>query len=98
LQGSVVKIANKAYIAEDLKIKRPYQDSIEKVFQATLETVDFGQPAATADKINRFVRNRTDGQIETVVNADAINSEAQLYLVNAVYFKARCRFHESVSA
>jgi serine protease inhibitor len=67
LQGSVINIANKAYFAEDVDLKRPYEDSIENFFKSSLETADFRDAGVTADRINQFVRSQTNGLIDKMV-------------------------------
>jgi serine protease inhibitor len=65
-----------------------YAPTIREVFNAEARTLDFGAPSALST-INGWVSAQTRTRIPTIL--DAIDGDAVLYLVNAIYFKGNWR-------
>ncbi len=77
-------IANSAWSREEFPFKSGYFDAITNSFQAVVQELDFDDPG-TKDIINQWVRERTNGRIEEIV--EEIGPLDILFLINAVYFK-----------
>lgn len=77
-------IANSLWVNEDLPVQPDYVERMQTAYAAEVAALDFGQPSA-ADRINRWVKERTRDRIPTIV--DELPPDQLLVLVNAVYFK-----------
>ncbi|KAL8447960.1 hypothetical protein Emag_004158 [Eimeria magna] len=53
-----------------------------------LKTVDFSDPAATAQEINSFVKGKTGGHFEKTVDASALSEKTQMVLASSLLLKA----------
>ncbi|KYO34064.1 neuroserpin [Alligator mississippiensis] len=60
---------------------------VKKYFKAEVENVDFGQSAAVASHINKWVENHTNNMIKDFVSSRDFGALTHLALINAVYFK-----------
>jgi serpin B len=80
---STIKIANSAWINDRLELNPDYVTSIKmKISGAEFNSIRFGSTAA--NQINQWVREKTDGYIEGII--DSLDSSTLLVLLNAVYF------------
>lgn len=77
-------MANRLWVADDKKLRECMLDFFGEEMQKT----DFRiNPQATRIHINNWVSNITKGQIRDLLPPTAIDSNTDLVLVNAVYFK-----------
>ena len=84
-----LKFAVRLYSQEGFHFESSYLASIRDVYDAELETVDFiGRREASTKEINKWVKEQTNGNIEKLLEPDALSSDSRLVLVNTVYFKA----------
>ncbi len=84
-QDVTLTIANSLWAQHDFQFQTPFLQKNTQFFGAELSTLDFQDPAA-APTINEWVRSKTNGQIEEIVD-DGIDPNTVLILVNALYFK-----------
>ncbi|HEX5727143.1 MAG TPA: serpin family protein [Longimicrobiaceae bacterium] len=85
LDSSVqLQLANAIWAADGFPVEPSFLDTGRQFFDAEVGTLDFGLPSSVAT-INAWVKQQTNGKIETIVNA--IPGETVMFLVNAVYFK-----------
>jgi serpin B len=77
-------IANSAWARQGVPFHPTYFDAVSTSFGAEVQELDFGAPGAK-DVINGWVREKTNGRIEEIV--EAISPLDILFLINAVYFK-----------
>ena len=82
-------VANALWHREGEVLLAPFLDAVRTHFDARVEGLDFGDPAAT-DVINAWVSDATGGAIETLVKPP-IPSNLVLYLMNAVHFRGGWR-------
>ena len=81
-------IANRIWLARDIKVDQSYLESSQKQGGATPGYVDFAdRPAEAANTINSWVQTQTHGKIRSLIPAGALNARTRLILTNAVYFK-----------
>lgn len=59
----------------------------KRTFVSDLETVNFGNSAATANKINEFINDATNGLIKEAVQPSSFDALTKMAMVNAIYFK-----------
>ncbi|XP_037081441.1 leukocyte elastase inhibitor A-like [Pollicipes pollicipes] len=100
-EGVTVKIANNLYVSLSRPVMPKYVRFAKNMFGADVSSVDFGgSPAAAADLINTRVRNDTEGNIDNLVEEDALDEGTVFVVVNAVYFKGSwlLKFNESDTA
>ena len=85
-------VANSIWSRLGLVMDQDFLQRCAEFFAAVVEEVDFGDPA-TADLINAWVEENTNGKIEEIVlPADLF--DALMVLANAIYFKGTwtCEF------
>lgn len=58
----VMKIANSLYVQNGFHISDKFLQLVKKYFKAEVENVDFGQSAAVASHINKWVENHTNSK------------------------------------
>jgi serpin B len=81
-----LSIANSLWAAEGYPFEADYVDFVRETFGATLDEVDLGAQA-TADRIDDWVTERTEGLIEEIAaDLGLPDAQAVLVLLNAVYF------------
>lgn len=78
-------IANSIWCREGFAVEQDFLDLNMEYFEALVQSLDFGQPAA-ADIINAWVEENTNGKIDQIVQAP-IDPLTVMFLINAIYFK-----------
>jgi len=76
-------LANSLWYDESYPFLPSYKSRVARWFRAEVEGTDFSDPA-TVDAINAWVKDATNGKIETLV--DRLRRDEIAFLVNAVYF------------
>ena len=84
-EKTTIAIANSMWINSGFKAKKAYVKENEKFYNAAIRNCTFDADAATA--INRWCSENTSGRISEIVKE--INPNAQMYLINALYFNSR---------
>ncbi|MFA4647827.1 serpin family protein [Pyrococcus kukulkanii] len=80
-------IANAIWIREGAKPEKEYVETIRKYYQGEIREVDFlNDPMGAAREINSWVREKTRGKIEKIV--DRLDSDTYLIITNAIYLNA----------
>ena len=77
-------IANSIWHDQRFGVEPDFIDTNETYFDAQVEALDFADPGAV-DPINNWVRDKTRGKIETILQQ--ISPSEVMFLVNALYFK-----------
>lgn len=80
-----LNIANSMWVNENFKIKKGFEKSNAKFYDASVKNIKFDQSAAKA--INDWCAQKTEGKITEIVKE--IDPMAQLFLINALYFNSR---------
>lgn len=81
-----IAIANSIWTNKNVKIKDAFIATNKQFFNATAQSVDFANPE-TAELINKWSADNTNNLIDNVI--DRTDSEALMYLLNALYFKGQ---------
>ncbi|UOQ67165.1 serpin family protein [Hymenobacter volaticus] len=76
--------ANSIWHNQMYQLQAPFVQKNETYFGATMKGLDF-KSANAKDAINNWVKSKTNGKIESIV--DNISADDVMYLVNAIYFK-----------
>ena len=77
-------IANSLWGHQGVPFKQDFQQRNTHFFKAEISTLDFTDPSSLT-KINQWVNTNTNGKIPKIL--DEIDSNAVLFLINAIYFK-----------
>ena len=82
-----VKIANCIEVNSSLGIRLipQYKADMKKYYNAQVDALDFTKDSSLR-RINKWCNGHTDGMIPSIL--DELDSQAIMYLLNAVYFKA----------
>nr|XP_018913466.1 PREDICTED: antitrypsin-like isoform X4 [Bemisia tabaci] len=89
LEVPEIKIANTAYVAKDLELKKEFVEKGQKYFNVTVSQLDFTKKAEAAKTINSWVESKTEKLIKDLIKADDLSDDAKLVLLNAIYFKGK---------
>lgn len=83
-----MRIANSMWARQGLVVQKPFADAARTYFDAQVATLDFGSPRAV-ETINEWVSSETHKRIPRML--DQIGDDQVLFLINAIYFKAKWR-------
>lgn len=82
-------IANSLWIQRDFKILPKFMDIATKYFKSTLKLADFlRNPESSRQNINSWVKERTQGRIDQLLQPGEINSSTRLVVVSSIFMKA----------
>jgi serine protease inhibitor len=88
-----LSIANALWSDIKLPLAPGFVQSCRNFYEADATTLDFNQPA-TADVINDWVKQKTQGKIASIVTQGMV-SESKAILTNAVYFRGKWQYQFS---
>ncbi|XP_055310175.1 ovalbumin-related protein X-like [Sitodiplosis mosellana] len=93
---ATLSIANQIYLQQDYPINKNFQEVAAQQFLSGIESVNFANKDETAQKINRFVENKTNKRITNLIKSDSLSADSRVILVNAIHFKAewKDKFYE----
>ena len=84
-----LSLATGLFVEEAYPVHTAFCDALTEAFGAEFLSVTFANPEETADRVNTWVANKTEGRITDLVSPDSLLPDMRLILANAVYFKAR---------
>ncbi|KAH8254295.1 hypothetical protein KR032_009431, partial [Drosophila birchii] len=80
-------IATKVYYNSQLGGVNPsFAPFAQDYFHAGIEALNMNQPKDSADRINDWVSDSTQGKIQNLITPSELDSRTQALLVNAIYF------------
>ena len=85
-----IRLANALWLSDSFNFRDSYVSDTAKYYDATARTLDFsaaGAPAS-ADIINGWASEQTEGLIPEVITPDALTDMTAAVLTNALYFEA----------
>uniref|UniRef100_A0A8C1JJL7 Glia-derived nexin-like n=2 Tax=Cyprinus carpio TaxID=7962 RepID=A0A8C1JJL7_CYPCA len=86
--ADIVTIANALFPNEGFIMKENFLTASRENFMCESQTIDYSDPEKAAETINEWVKNRTKGQIPSLVKADMFDpAMTRLVAVNSIYFK-----------
>jgi serpin B len=80
-------VTNGMWVDQDYPIENEFLSIIRRGYGAEVENVDFGDPGATAQRINLWAEEATQGRINQVVTPNNIHDWTRFVLANSVYFQ-----------
>lgn len=81
-----VRLANALWLSDRWRFRSGFVGDASRRYAATAETLDFSQPEATAQRINRWADTATEGLIPQVLSANDIDPDGAAFITNALYF------------
>lgn len=84
-----VHMANGLWVQQGFPVNPDFLRALLTHYDARTETVDFLKPEATADTINAWVKEQTEGLIEKLFQASDFDAQTRLALVNTLYFEGQ---------
>ncbi|AMR31584.1 proteinase inhibitor I4 serpin [Mucilaginibacter sp. PAMC 26640] len=78
-------IANSIWYRQGMEVVPQFIETNSTNYQARVQALDFTS-ATAKDQINNWVSEKTSGKIPAIV--DNLSADAQMYLINAIYFKS----------
>ncbi|XP_020379590.1 serpin I2 [Rhincodon typus] len=82
-----LKLANAIYIQDEFHLTEQYLHSSQEFFHNAIKKVNFQDSVSTANIINKWIANQTEGKIQNLVTSQSLNALTKMVLVNAIYFK-----------
>jgi len=91
--------ANAYWLKQGENLLDAYRVAIESYYLAHGEKLDFaGDPTGSAETINSWVEEQTNGKIKDLVSPDLITPATYLMLTNAIYFKSDWKYQFNETA
>ncbi|GAB3646380.1 serpin family protein [Echinicola sediminis] len=84
-----LNIANGIWYKKSLSVKAAFQHTMQSQYLAALSQLDMKSTGA-ADIINKWIEDQTENLIKDML--DQVDTDAVMYLVNAIYFKGNWKF------
>ena len=79
-QDVKIKLGNKAFAYEGLNVKADYINVLTKLYKSGIERVNFADSIKTADIINDYVSEVTEGLIDEIVQPSNFDSDTRSIL------------------
>jgi serpin B len=86
--STTFQLANSIWYRNEFPVRQTFIDMVKDAFNAEVHGLNFNDPASLS-VINGWVSANTQGKISKII--DAIEPGDQMYLINAIYFKASWR-------
>jgi serpin B len=89
--STTFQLANSIWYRNGFPVQQTFVDAVKAAFSAEVRGLNFNDPGS-ASVINAWVNANTQGKVPTIL--DGIDPSDQMFLINAIYFKAswRARF------
>lgn len=81
-------IVNRIYVQQGYQFNAHFEEVAVAKFKSGVESLNFAEAEKSAETINHFVSEQTNGKIKDVVKSDQLDPKTRSVLVNAIYFKA----------
>jgi len=89
----VMNIANSIWIRKDFTVLDPFIAANQTYYNAQVSKIDFN--AAAVSTINKWVSDKTNGKIPTILSSIASNEI--MFLINAIYFNGKWKYQFETS-
>ena len=86
--NTTIELANALFIDNDFRVNEEYQERMAASLFSSVQTVDFLHSEESANRINRWVENKTHDLISEFLSSDEIDVDTRMILLNVIYFKA----------
>lgn len=89
----VMNIANSIWIRKDFSVLDPFIVTNQNYYSAQVSKIDFNNAALAT--INKWVSDKTNGKIPTILNE--ISDNEIMFLINAIYFNGKWKYQFETS-
>lgn len=86
-EPNVLTFANEVFVLNKFPIDKKFMSIAKDEYDSEIKLIDFTKAAEATLIINNSVKEKTQGKITNIVQADSLRDGTQLVLVNAVSFK-----------
>ncbi|XP_055496063.1 protein Z-dependent protease inhibitor-like [Leucoraja erinacea] len=86
-KGFFISQGNSLFIQNDLELKQTLINDLSNYYNADINRVNFQDKVKTKNIINQYIRNKTNGKINQLL--DTVDSGAKLMLTNYILFKGQ---------
>lgn len=83
------KVANRIYVQQSYKLNTRFQAVAEQEFGCGVQSLNFAAAARSAQIINNFVENETNGKIQNLMSPNSLNGDTRIVIVNAIFIKGK---------
>jgi serine protease inhibitor len=83
-----LNIANSIWLNNHFHFRDDFSQNSRDYYQAKIQGMDPTNPK-TAKVINGWVKNKTNGKINKIINASDLDPNTVAFLINAIYFKGK---------
>lgn len=87
--NSTLSIANQIYVQKHYQLNANFKTVVAQRFLSGIESVNFADSKTSADTINRFVEEKTNGKIKSFIAPDQLDATTRAVIVNAIHFKGQ---------
>jgi len=84
-----LELANAIFVDEGYPLTDAYMSSVRKYYDAEVANLDFADIHGSANKINKWCSDHTEGLVPKIL--DETDPDMLAYLLNALYFKSQWR-------
>lgn len=94
-----VLIANGMWVNPTLSIVEKYKNDLVSLYNADVENINLNAVEGPEDSINKWVSNKTENHITTILEKGKITSATQVILINALFFNGtwKSTFNENLT-
>ncbi|HUT36846.1 MAG TPA: serpin family protein [Planctomycetota bacterium] len=85
-------VANALWGQQGFGFRKKFLDLVQASYGGGLRQVDFAQPEASRQTINRWAAEQTGGKITGLIPGGVLSRDTVLVLTNAMYFKGKWAF------
>ncbi len=82
-----LEIANAIVVNQNYSLLDKFKTTTKKYFEAEVSNMDFSDATGTANKINKWCSQHTNGLVPKII--DKVEIDDIVYLMNAIYFKSQ---------
>ena len=84
-----LKIANGLFLNKNYEFKPAFINTAKDYFLVETENIDVNNRVKSAETINNFISQNTNGLIKNVISPSDINESTVLVIANAIYFHGK---------
>ncbi|XP_046743281.1 serine protease inhibitor 27A-like [Diprion similis] len=86
--GAQLDLATRIWTGTDVNLTPEYSEILRRHYDSDVQPVNFVDALRTSDLINNWVREKTRGHIQSIVEPGSLGPQVRLLLTNALYMKS----------
>ncbi|XP_072283636.1 serine protease inhibitor A6-like [Pyxicephalus adspersus] len=80
-----LNIDNAIFVEKTITLLKRFEDDVQRYYYADVRKTDFNNSEEATKEINEYVKNKTEGKIEEII--DKVSEDAKMVLLNSVLFR-----------